>query len=85
LVGDGFYAKKKGMDKITGLGFSFISILHSDADMKYYYEGQHEKRQGAKKKYAGKVIWKDCFDKFSFVTTLRMGSSFTVRTSTAYA
>jgi hypothetical protein len=73
FVADGFYGKKKVVDKITGLDFSFISKLRSDADMKYYYAGEHEKRKGAKKKYAGKVIWKDCFEKFNFVTTLENG------------
>jgi hypothetical protein len=73
LVADGFYAKKKVVDKITGLGFSFISKLRSDADMKYLYQGEHQKRKGAKKKYEGKVVWKECFDKFSFVTTLENG------------
>jgi hypothetical protein len=73
FVGDGFYAKKKVVDKITGLGFSFISKLRSDADMKYLYEGEHEKRKGPKKKYEGKVLWQECFDKFNFVTTLENG------------
>lgn len=73
FVADGFYAKKKVVDKITGSGFSFISKLRSDADMKYLYQGGHEKRKGAKKKYAGKVVWKDCFDKFSFIATLENG------------
>lgn len=73
FVADGFYAKKKVVDKITGLGFSFISKLPSDADMKYFYQGEHEKRKGAKKKYQGKVIWKECFERFSFVTTLENG------------
>jgi Transposase DDE domain len=73
FVGDGFYAKKKVVDKVVEMGFGFISKLRSDADMKYIYEGEQEKRRGAKKKYAGKIIWKDCFDKFSFVTTLENG------------
>jgi hypothetical protein len=73
FVGDGFYAKKKVVDKVLELGFSFISKLRSDANMKYIYEGAHEKRKGAKKKYAGKVVWKDCFEKFAFVTKLENG------------
>jgi hypothetical protein len=73
FVCDGFYAKKKVVDKITALGFSFISKLRSDADMKYLYQGEHQKRKGAKKKYEGKVVWKDCFNKFSFVSTLENG------------
>jgi hypothetical protein len=73
FVGDGFYAKKKVVDKVVEMGFSFISKLRSDANMKYLYEGEHEKRKGAKKKYAGKIIWKECFDKFAFVTTLENG------------
>ncbi|MDO1451842.1 transposase [Rhodocytophaga aerolata] len=75
FVADGFYAKKKVVDKITGLGFGFISKLRSDADMKYLYTGEHEKRKGAKKKYEGKIIWKDCFEKFTLVTRLDNGIS----------
>ncbi len=73
FVADGFYAKKKVVDKVVALGFNFISKLRSDADMRYIYQGEHEKRKGAKKKYEGKVVWKDCFDKFSFVATLENG------------
>ncbi len=73
LVGDGFYAKKKVVDKVVEMGFSLISKLRSDANMNYLYQGAHQKRKGAKKKYAGKVVWKDCFDKFSLVTTLENG------------
>jgi IS4 transposase len=65
--------KKKVVDKVIEMGFSFISKLRSDADMKYFYEAEHEKRKGAKKKYEGKVIWKDCFERFNFVATLENG------------
>ncbi len=33
LVGDGFYAKKKVVDKVVEMGFSFISKLRSEADI----------------------------------------------------
>jgi hypothetical protein len=73
FVADGFYAKKKVVDKVLQLGFHFISKLRTDANMKYVYQGEHQKRKGAKKKYQGKVIWKECFDKFSFVEKLENG------------
>lgn len=73
FVGDGFYAKKKVVDKVLELGFQFISKLRSDANMKYIYQGEHEKRRGAKNKYEGKVVWKDCFDKFTLVASLENG------------
>lgn len=73
FVGDGFYAKNKVVDKVLELGFHFISKLRSDANMKYVYQGEDAKRKGAKKKYAGKVIWKECLEQFSFVTRLDNG------------
>lgn len=73
FVGDGFYAKKKVVDKVLEMGFHFMSKLRTDADMKYLYQGEHAKRKGAKKKYDGKVIWKECFEEFSLVTTLENG------------
>jgi hypothetical protein len=73
FVGDGFYAKKKVVDKVLELGFHFISKLRTDANVKYLYQGEHKKQKGAKKKYAGKVIWKDAFDKFTFVASLEKG------------
>jgi hypothetical protein len=73
FVGDGFYAKKKVVDKVLELGFQFISKLRTDANVKYLYQGEHEQRKGAKKKYAGKVVWKDCFDKFALVANLEKG------------
>jgi hypothetical protein len=75
LVGDGFYAKQKIADKVLETGLHFISKLRSDANMKYVYQAGHPKRKGAKKKYEGKVVWKDCFDKFTFVTKFENGIS----------
>jgi hypothetical protein len=75
FVADGLYAKKKVVDKVFQLGFHFITKLPTDANMKYVYEGEHEKRKGAKKKYEGKVVWKDCFNKFSLVAKLDNGIS----------
>jgi hypothetical protein len=81
LVGDGFYAKHKIADKVLETGLHFISKLRSGANesgmihMKYVYEGEHQKRKGAKKKYEGKVVWKGCFDKFTFVAKLENGIS----------
>lgn len=42
--------------------------------MKYLYQGAHQKRKGARKKYEGKVVWKEASDKFTFVKRLDNGT-----------
>lgn len=51
---DGFYAKQKFVRRMDDLGFTVISRLRQDANLKYLYEGEPNKR-GRPKKYDGKV------------------------------
>ena len=51
---DGYYAKVKFVNRITGAGFTVISRLRSDANVQYLYEGT-QKPKGRKRKYDGKV------------------------------
>jgi hypothetical protein len=52
---DGYYAKKKFVDKVIELGFVMISKLRCDANLKYLYEGEQSGERGRPKKYDGKV------------------------------
>ncbi len=56
---DGFYAKKKFVDKTVGLGFVMISKLRRDANLKYLYEGGQNGGRGRPRKYDGKVSYED--------------------------
>jgi|SRR5919198_1503404 hypothetical protein len=51
---DGFYAKRKFVEGVLGLGFEVVSKLRADANLKYLYEGE-QKRRGRKRKFDGKV------------------------------
>ncbi len=53
---DGFYAKQKFIDGVTGLGFEVVSKLRCDADLKYLFTGEQKKR-GRKRKDDGKVLF----------------------------
>lgn len=66
MVADGFYAKKKFTDAMLENGFTFISKLRSDANLRWLYEGTHRKRKGRKKKFDGKVSFSQ-FDRFTLV------------------
>ena len=58
-VGDGFYAKHKVIDAVTGLGGDLITRLRSDANLRYLYSGPRKNGPGAPKRYDGKIDW-DC-------------------------
>lgn len=56
---DGFYAKKKLVDRVCQLGFVMISRLRSDARTLYLYEGEQTGRRGRPRKYDGQVDYED--------------------------
>jgi len=60
-VGDGFYAKQKVFDTVTGLGGNFITRLRLDANLRYLYTGPDYCREGPgrPKQYNGKIDWGD--------------------------
>jgi len=82
IVADGFYAKKKFVDGCIEMGFSIISKLRCDANLRFLYEGDHPKRRGRKKKYDGKVSFDD-LSRFQKVTDLEEGIS--LYTSVVYS
>lgn len=58
-VGDGFYAKQKVFDTLTGLGGDLITRLRSDANLRYLYTGPPKDGPGRPKQYDGKINWDD--------------------------
>ncbi|MCS3708349.1 hypothetical protein GGP59_003367 [Salinibacter ruber] len=58
-VGDGFYAKQKVFDTVTGLGGDLITRLRSDANLRYLYTGPPKDGPGRPKQYDGKINWDD--------------------------
>lgn len=56
---DGYYAKKKFVDEVVGLGFVMISKLRSDANLNYLYEGTPSGERGRPRKYDGKLYYDD--------------------------
>jgi len=68
IVVDGYFAKKKWVDGVDGLGLHTIGKLRCDADMRYFYTGpKREKGSGCQKTYDGKVDWQD-LSRFHYVT-----------------
>lgn len=55
VVGDGYYAKLKFVNGVIESGRNFVGKLRKDSNLKYYYFGPRTGKQGAPKKYAGKV------------------------------
>lgn len=59
-VSDGYYAKTKVFDRITGLGKHLITKLRGDANLKYFAIGkQRNGTRGKYKTYDGKVDYAD--------------------------
>lgn len=57
-VFDGFYAKRKFVDKTFDLGLTLISRLRQDANLKHLYEGA-QKSRGRRRRFAEKVDFLD--------------------------
>jgi len=55
VVGDGYYAKIKFVNGVIESGRHFVGKLRKDANLKYYYYGPKTGKQGAPRKYSGKV------------------------------
>jgi Transposase DDE domain len=58
IVADGYYAKKKLIEGVCAEKCRLISLLRSDANLRYRYTGQQKPKQKPKQ-YDGKVRWKD--------------------------
>lgn len=58
LVADGYYYRSKFSQAVQELNLEFIGKLRTDANLRYLYTGEQNKR-GAPRKYDGKVDLKD--------------------------
>jgi hypothetical protein len=82
-VFDGFYAKKKFVDKTVDLGFTMISRLRRDANLKHLYNGA-QKPRGRKRKFAEKVDF-PALDKFTEETTELQNQELKLYSATVYS
>jgi len=57
LAADAYYSKAKFINAVCAEGLHLIGKLRSDADLRWYFEGQYKGR-GCPKKYDGKVHFK---------------------------
>jgi hypothetical protein len=62
---DGYYAKNKFADGVTGAGYHLISKLRHDANLRYLYTGK-QKPKGRHRMYDGKVRF-DNKERFGFI------------------
>jgi hypothetical protein len=70
FVADGYYAKLKIFDTLTGLGKHVITRLRNDANLRYLSDGERKAGQkGPTARYAGKVDWQDV-SRFDYVGAL---------------
>jgi hypothetical protein len=51
---DGYFTKKKFVDRVVEMGFNFIGKLRCDANLKILYTGEQRKGPGRPKKFVGK-------------------------------
>lgn len=60
-VGDGYYAKQKVFEAVTGVAAEahLITRLRCDSNLRYLYTGPRKDGPGAPKRYDGKVDWSD--------------------------
>lgn len=66
LIGDGYYTKKKFIDGVLALGFTYVGKLRLDANLKILYNGERKKALGRPKKFEKKCDVKQ-LDGFTFL------------------
>lgn len=59
LVADAFFSKRTFVEPLVNDGFTVISRLRNDADLKYLYRGEQKQGRGRPRKYDGKVKVKE--------------------------
>lgn len=55
LLADAYFSKRTFVDPLVSDGFTLISRLRNDADLKYLYKGPQKKGRGRPKKHDGKI------------------------------
>ncbi len=72
MAADGYYAKKTYLDGVCELDLHLISKLRCDANLRYLYQGPHQKRPGPRRQYDGKVDLKDV-SRFDYLGEIEPG------------
>lgn len=59
LVADAYFSKSTFVQPFAKAGFHVISRLRDDADLQYIFTGEQKKGRGRKRKYDGKIDFKE--------------------------
>lgn len=59
LVADAYFSKSTFIEPFVQAGFHVISRLRDDADLQYIFTGEQKKGRGRKRKYDGKIDFKE--------------------------
>lgn len=65
MVADAYFSKSKFVQPFIKAGFQVVSRLRDDADLQYIFTGEQKKGRGRKRKYDGKVDFKQLNPKYA--------------------
>lgn len=65
MVADAYFSKSTFIWPFVDAGFDVISRLRDDADLQYIFTGQQKKGRGRKRKYDGKIDFKQLNPKYA--------------------
>jgi hypothetical protein len=83
LACDGFYAKKSYIDGVRKCDLQVITKLRCDADLRFLYTGEREKRRGRPRLYDGKVKFAD-LSRFESLGTVEQAEHLHLYTAVVY-
>lgn len=59
ILVDAYFSKENFVNPLVNKGFTIISRLRDDADLKYIFEGEQKKGRGRPRKHEGKIDFKN--------------------------
>lgn len=65
MVADAYFSKSKFVQPFIKAGFQVVSRLRDDADLQYIFTGEQKKGRGRKRKYDGKIDFKQLNPKYA--------------------
>lgn len=65
MVADAYFSKLKFVQPFVKAGFQVVSRLRDDADLQYIFTGEQKKGRGRKRKYDGKIDFKQLNPKYA--------------------
>lgn len=78
ILVDAYFSKENFVNPLIKVGFTIISRLRDDADLKYIFEGEQKKGRGRPRKHEGKIDFKNLdLSKLKIVSTLEKEEIFT--------